>query len=38
MMQESILSPFPTNIDSYSADVAPIVDYVMGVMSGAPPC
>ena len=28
-MQESILSPFPTNIDSYSADVAPIVDYVI---------
>ena len=29
MMQESILSPFPTNIDSYSAEVAPIVDYVI---------
>ena len=29
MMQESILSPFPTNIDFYSADVAPIVDYVV---------
>ena len=34
MMQESILSPFPTNIDSYSADVAPIVDYVISRYGG----
>ncbi len=29
MLQENVLSPFPTGIESYSADVAPIVDYVI---------
>ncbi len=29
MIHEHILKPFPTNIDLYSADVAPIIEYVI---------